>query len=145
MVKNSQKDTKSRPGNPYGHYRKQPIPTVEQFAEFFEAKGGVPVLKRFLEGANATAEWVHVYFPPIELEVHQAATIGQAVRHDKKAPDYEAVKKQCPRLAICATDAELKEIVESPYPKAKDLTAEIFKRLLQRSKESIKKWAQRKK
>lgn len=145
MLKNSQKDTKSRSGNPYGYYRKQATPTVEQFAEFFEAKGGVPVLKQFLEGTNATAEWVQDHFLPIELEVHQAATIGQAARHDKKAPDYEAVKKQCPRLAICATDAELKEIVGSPYPKVKDLTAEIFRRLLQRSKESIKKWAQRKK
>jgi hypothetical protein len=144
MKANDNRGEKPRAPNPHGHYRKRPTPTVDEFAGYFKKDGDVPVLKRFLDG---TADWVYVNFAPVELEVHQAATIGQAGRSNKKKPDLAAVKTQCPRLAIIATDDELKEIVgcSQGAPKVKELTAEIFGRVLQRSKESVKKWAQRKK
>jgi hypothetical protein len=142
MASSDKGKQKRQIGNQWGHYRK--APSVEEFEAYFDRSGGVSVLKQF---CGNTASWVYENFAPVELEVHQAVTMGRAAKQGNGTPNYDAVKKQCRRLAIVATDAELKRIVEPPEgaPKVKDLTAEIFSRVLERSKESIKKWAQRKK
>ena len=130
---------KPKAGNQWGHIRKRQ--SSAEFAGYFERHGDAAVLKGFMEN---TASWVHEKFGALELEVHQATTIGVAARQNKQVPDYAAIKTQFPRLAIVATDADLKEILETDCA-PKKVTVGIFSRILHREESSIKKWAQGKK
>jgi len=125
--------------NPFGQYRKRP--DVSQFQEFFEQRGDVTVLRGFL---NNTSTWVMHNFSLIELEVHQAKSLACAARENRQKLDYEKMRAQFPRLAILATDSDLKEIVED-NPKSKELTAGMLSRVLDREKSSIMRWARGKK
>jgi hypothetical protein len=122
-------------GNSFGHYRKRP--DISEFQEYFEQRGDVTVLRGFL---NNTATWVMQNFAPIELEVHQAASLARAARENNQILDSKTVRAQLPRLAIIATDGDLKEIVED-NPKPKDVTAAMLSRVLHREESSIKRWA----
>jgi hypothetical protein len=130
---------KPKAGNPWGHFRKRQ--SSAEFAGYFDRHGDVAVLKGFMEN---TASWVYENFGALELEVHQAVTIGVAARQKKQGPDYAAIKNQFPRLAVVATDTDLKEILETDCA-PKKVTVGILSRILQREKSSIKKWAQGKK
>jgi hypothetical protein len=121
-------------GNPWGHYRKQQ--SIEEFAGYFKRVGDVAFQRAY---CNDTATWVQRVFPSIELEVHQAGTFVRAARLKKEEPDYETVKKHCPRLAIVTTDEKLKQIESGRNPK--DVTAGILSRILDRRESSIKRWA----
>jgi len=125
--------------NPFGQYRKRP--DISEFEEYFENRGDVTVLRGFL---NSTATWVMQNFATIELEVHQAASLGRVSREGNQALDHETVRAQFPRLAILATEDDLKEIVEGT-PKPKEVTAAMLSRVLHREESSIKRWAQGKK
>jgi hypothetical protein len=124
--------------NGFGHYRK--LPSVEEFRQCFERRGDVTVLREFL---NSTASWVLQNFPSIELEVHQAATLGCAAREKNQTLDCETIRAQYPRLAILATDVDLQEIVEG-NPSPKKVTAGMLSRVLRREESSIMRWAQTK-
>lgn len=125
--------------NPFGHYRK--LPDASEFGEYFERREGDAVLGEFL---NSTASWVHDNFALIELEVHQAATIGRVAREKNQKLDYAKVREEFPRLAILATDGDMQEILEGTH-RPKDVTADMFARVLHREPSSIKRWAQGKK
>jgi len=129
-------------GDPERQYRK--LPSIKEFEERFVRREGVPVLKQFFESANSTATWVQSNFAPLELEVHQLSTVGKGSRQSNQPPDYAAIKKQFPYLAVVATDGELKQILEATGKNPKDLAADILSRILHRNPSSIKKWAQRK-
>jgi hypothetical protein len=123
----------------FGHYRKPQ--DVSEFKECFERRGDVAVLRGFL---NGTATWVMENFAPLELEVYQAASLGRAARENNQRLDYETVRAQFPRLAILATNGDLKEIVESNL-RPKEVAAGMLSRVLHREESSIKRWAQGKK
>ena len=132
-------DSKLSKMNPFGHYRKRQ--NISEFRDWFERRGDVAVLREFM---NDTATWVRDNFSSIELEVHQAASLERAARENNQTLDYETVRAQFPRLAILATDSDLKEIVED-NPKSKELTAGMLSRVLDREESSIKRWARGKK
>lgn len=125
--------------NPWGHFRKRQ--SIEEFARCIERRGDVPVLREF---SNNTASWVIANFAPLELEIHQAMTVGRASRGQNQRPDYKDVRARFPRLAIVATDGEMKDILEGD-PAPKKVAASIFARILQRKESSILRWAQGKK
>lgn len=125
--------------NPFGHFRK--TPSVEQFRQYFEQHCDVNVLKGFL---NHTATWGYDYFSTIELEVHQAASLGIAARDENQTLDHEKVKAQFPRLAILATSTDMQELLENT-PKPKEVTARMLSRVLHREESSIMRWARGKK
>ena len=130
---------KESSGNPFGHYRRRP--KLEDFQECIERRGDAAVLREFL---NDTATWVMANFSPIELEVHQAASLGRAARDKNEKLDYQAAKTQFPRLAILATENDWQAIVGS-NPKPKEVTAAMLSRVLHREESSIKRWGQGKK
>ena len=140
-MKMKRKTAPKRPlKNPFGQYRKPP--SIEEFRQFFERHDDVSVLGGFL---NHTASWVQCNFPSIELELHQAATLGRAVRQQKNQKlEYQTVRAKFPRLAILASDADIREILEN-NPSPKEMTAEMLSRVLGREASSIKRWAQGKK
>lgn len=125
--------------NPLGHYRKRP--DASEFGKYFERCGDAAVLVEFL---NSTATWVQENFSSIELEVHQAASLGRAAREENQNLDHEKVKAHFPRLAILATDGDMQEILEST-PKPKEVTAGMLSRVLHREESSIMRWARGKK
>jgi len=125
--------------NPFGQYRKRP--DVSQFQEFFEQRGDVTVLRGFL---NNTATWVMQNFAPIELEVHQAASVARSARENEQTLDSKTVRAQFPRLAMLATENDLKEIGNGDR-RPKDVTAGMLSRVLHREKSSIMRWARGKK
>ena len=125
--------------NPFGQYRKRE--DISEFQDSFERCGDVAVLRSFL---HSTATWVYQNFSPIELEVHQAASLGRAAREKNQILDPETVRAQFPRLAILATENDLKELVESNR-RPKEVTATMLSRVLHREESSIKRWAQGKK
>jgi hypothetical protein len=136
-LQSSRKGASKQPlQNPFGHYRRSR--GIEEFRECFERRGGVSMLKGFL---NGTASWVQENFSAIELEVHQAATFGRVARDQGQKPNPKAVRSQCPRLAILATDAEMREILGG-NPRPKEITAGMLARVLHREPSSIKRWAQ---
>ena len=140
MKKNRSTGPQRSVTNPFGQYRKPP--SIEEFRQYFERHGEVSVLGGFLAH---TASWVQVHFSSIELEVHQAATLGRATRREKNPTlNYETVRAKFPRLAILATDGDLQEILEN-NPNSKDMTAGMLSRVLGREPSSIKRWAQEKK
>jgi len=124
--------------NRFGHYRKPP--SVEEFRQCFERRGNVTVLREFL---NGTASWVLQHFPSIELEVHQAATLGRAALEKNQTLDCETIRAQYPRLAILATGGDMQGIVKG-NPNPKKVTAEMLSRVLRREESSIMRWAQSK-
>ena len=125
--------------NPFGHYRKRP--DASEFRKYFERRGDAAVLVEFL---NSTATWVQENFSSIELEVHQAASLGRAAREENQTLDRERVRAQFPRLTILATDGDIQKILES-NPKTKEVTAGMLARVLHREESSIKRWARGKK
>lgn len=136
----SKSKTGSKPfvKKPFGHYRKR---AAAEFRKSFERRGHAAVLVQFL---NSTATWVQENFSSIELEVHQAASLGRAAREENQTLDREKVKAQFPRLAILATDGDMQEILEST-PKPKEATAGMLSRVLHREESSIMRWARGKK
>lgn len=128
--------------NPFGQFRR-PL-SAQEFSDLFDRPGGIPVLKQFFGSSNSTAGFVKENFAQLELEVHQAVTIGCAAQASKE-PDLRALKEQCPHLAAAASDSELRGILSNGKQNPKDVAASILARLLQRSESSIKKWAQNKK
>lgn len=125
--------------NPFGHCRK--LLDGSEFGKYFERRGGAAVLVGYV---NNTSTWVQDNFAQIELEVHQAATIGRIAREKNQKLDYAKVREEFPRLAILATDGDWEGILERA-PKPKDVTADMFARVLHREPSSIKRWAQGKK
>lgn len=138
MKSKSRPGSKQFPKNPFGYFRKPP--RIEEFRDCFEQCDGIAVQRTFFRD---TASWVLDNLAPIELEIHQAATLGRAAREQNKKPDHDTVKAKFPRLAILATDGDMRKILES-NPKPKQVAAEILSRVLQREESSITRWAQSK-
>lgn len=128
--------SKQFPRNPFGHYRARQ--DISEFQEYLERRGDVAVLRQFL---NSTATWVQGNFSSIELEVHQAASLGRAARERNQTLDQETVRAQFPRLAILANDGDLQEVLKGDR-RPKDVTAGMLSRVLHREESSIKRWAQ---
>lgn len=131
--------SKQFPKNPFGHYRARQ--DISEFEGYFERRSDVAVLRQFL---NGTATWVQDNFSSIELEVHQAASLGRAAREKNQTLDQQTVKAQFPRLAMLATDGDLQEVLKGER-RPKDVTAGMLSRVLHREESSIKRWAQGKK
>lgn len=131
--------SKQFPRNPFGHYRARR--DISEFQEYLERRGDVAVLRQFL---NGTATWVQENFSSIELEVHQAASLGRAARERNQTLGRETIRAQFPRLAILATDGDLQEVLKGDR-RPKDVTAGMLSRVLHREESSIKRWGQGKK